>query len=198
MKLSVILVLCLFCCKYVIGQENEIQAFKQNKLKVFNSKGHPKNRGLIFTLKYPFNYSMEEHQNDNIIMQFVDNKYHQLIYNVGVVKADNVIPIESQKIILSKSNLQTSTKSISKDAVFFRYKNNITVNGQNASYIEYISSITPESKAIIRQYFIIFKNFLLTISFTVPIHNSLNQTKRKFQSFYPFFENITNTLSIGL
>ena len=192
--------LMIFSCinSAVNGQKNEIYEFKQNKIKVFNSIGLVKSKGLNFTLKYPFSYSAEEHSNPNIVMQFADNIRYNLIYNIGVVKAPNGISENSQKLVLSKSNLQSSTQVISNDAVFLNYKNNFRVNNNNASYIDYISTITNNSKAIIRQYFIIYKSYLITISFTIPVftNGTIEKTKLKFQSFIPFFEKVTNTFRV--
>ena len=198
MKLFFTLILTICYCYHADAQANEIQEFEQHKVKVFSSKGLVKSRGLIFSLKYPFSYSAEEHSNENILMQFADNLRYNLIYNVGVVKTPNVISKESQKIILSKSNLQTATQTVSKDAVFLDYKTNFKVNNNNASYIEYISTVAPGSKAIIRQYFIIHKNYLLTMSFSIPafMNGTVEKTKTKFQNFKPFFEKVTNTLNI--
>lgn len=198
MKQFLIIIISIFCFLQAKTQANEIHDFEQNKVKVFNSLGFVKNEGLIFTLKYPASYSAEEHSDENIVMQFADNIRYNLIYNVGVVKAPNEISEKSQKIILSKLNLQTSTQKISNDVVFLNYKTNFKVNNNNASYVEYISTVTNNSKAIIRQYFIIYKNYLVTISFSIPVflNGSIEKTKSKFQSFKPFFEKVTNTFKI--
>ena len=197
MKLFLMLIIGMCYSSQSNGQSNEIQELAQNKVNIFSSKGLTKSRGLIFSLKYPASYSQEEHSNQNVVMQFVDNMRYNMIMNVGVVQVPNIISKEREITILSKVNLQTSVQTVSNDAIFIGYKTNFTVNRKNASYLEYISLVSAAYKTIIRQYFIVYKNYFITMSFSIPVfpNSTLEKTKIKFQNFKPVFEKIVNTFS---
>lgn len=198
MKISLLFVISTFNFGHICGQSREINAIKNNDVKVFNSKNYLKSKGLNFFISYPSFYSAESHNNENIVMQFVDNKKFNLIYNVGVVRTQDLITSEQKNIILLKSNLESSVNVVSPKAIFLNYKTDFKVSENDAAYIEYISKISIESKAFIRQYFIVYDNYLITMSFTIPVstNETVEITKAKFNNFKPLFIKIAGTLKI--
>jgi hypothetical protein len=117
---------------------------------------------------------------------------------VGVVKSPTQITKDDEDIILSEENLKKSVIAIAKDQTFLSYKNGLTINGMSSAYLEYMTNVTPDTKSYIRQYFIVFKNYLLTISFTVPkqSNGTLGDAKTKFDNYKSFFSLAANTLTI--
>lgn len=194
MKLLALLTISLILFRFAEAQTEFLQ-FQRNNVKIFSGKGLAKSRGLNFSLKYPATYSAEQHSNENIVMQFVDNKSFNSIYNIGVIKGSSNILDNN---VLSRSNLESSVRQITNDAVILNYTNRLTINHNNAAYIDYISFVTPEQKAVIRQYFIVHKSYLVVMSFSVPVflNGTLERTKTKFQDLKPFFEKAVQSLKI--
>lgn len=181
-----------------IGQTSELNDFKQKKYKTFSSSGHPKNRGLTFSIKYPTTYTSQEVKNENVVKGF-SHKAYKLIYMVGVVKSETEFTKEDEELVLSEENLKKSVGIVtSNNQNFISYKNGLTINGMTAAYLEYLTNVTADTKSYIRQYFLIYQNYFLTISFTVPKQptGTLENAKATFNSYKPFFEIAAKTLSI--
>ncbi|MEO6134227.1 MAG: hypothetical protein ABIP35_03675 [Ginsengibacter sp.] len=198
LKLLTIGLLSLYTTTHSFGQATEINDFKQKKYKTFSSEGHEKNRGLIFTIKYPATYSTTEVKNENIVKGFT-HKAYKLIYMVGVIKSPTIFTHEEEELVLSEDNLKKSVGIVTNDNQnFLSYKNDLKVNGMKAAYLEYLTNVTESTKSYIRQYFVIYKNFVVTISFNVPNQSTgtLETTKATFNSYKPFFAVAANTFNI--
>lgn len=180
------------------GQTSEINDFKQKKYKTFSSSGHPKNKGLTFSIKYPTTYNTQEVKNENVVKGFAHTAY-KLIYMVGVVKSETEFTKEDEELVLSEENLKKSVGIVtSNNQNFLSYKSGLTINGMTAAYLEYLTNVTENTKSFIRQYFIIYKNYFLTISFTVPKQptGTLENARTTFNNYKPFFEIAANTLTV--
>jgi hypothetical protein len=198
LKLYTVAVFLLLIFTNSFGQTSEINDFKQKKYKTFSSNGHSKNRGLAFSIKYPTSYTPQEIKNENIVKGF-SHKTYKLIYMVGVVKSETAFTKDYEELVLSEENLKKSVGIVtSNNQNFLSYKNGLTINGMTAAYLEYLTNVTEDTKSYIRQYFIIYRNYFLTISFAVPKQptGTLENAKLTFNSYKPFFAIATNTLTI--
>jgi hypothetical protein len=192
------LALLLLLTNINLYAQTELKEFEQKKYLTFNSKDHPKNKGLTFEMKYPKSYSTTESKNENIVKGFVHHDY-SLIYMIGVVETTPNMTKSEEDSILSRSNLEQSVKIISNNNYsFVGYKNNITVNGHRSAYLEYSANVTTDTKSIIRQYFVLTNGYAVTISFSVPVfpNSTLTATKKKFDNYKAFFTKAANTLKI--
>jgi hypothetical protein len=196
-KIILLLSLCFSCISQLSGQTSEIKDFEQKNYKTFSSKGHPKNRGLLFSIKYPSNYTAQEIKNENIIKGFNHKDYH-LIYMIGVVEKPAEIQKDEENVILSEENLKQSVSVYTNnDQTFLDYKNGLLINGMSAAYLDFMTNIA-DTKCFVRQYFIVYKNYLLTANFTVPKQpdGSLEEARKRFDNYKVFFQLAINTLMI--
>ena len=180
------------------GQTSELNEFKQKKYKTFSSGGHPKNKGLIFSINYPTSYNLLEVKNENVVKGF-SQKAIRLIYMVGVVKSETNFTKDDEQLVLSQENLKQSVGIVTtNNQNFISYKNGLKINGMPAACLEYLTNVTADTKSFIRQYFIIYKNYFLTLLFNVPKQSTgtLDNAKATFNSYKPFFELAANTLTI--
>jgi hypothetical protein len=183
----------------LFGQTTELNDFKQKKYKTFLSSGHPKNRGLNFSIKYPKNYTTKEVKNENVVKGFIHPAY-KLVYMVGIVKSETDFTKEDEELLLSEENLKKSVKMVTgNNQNFISYKSGLKINGMITAYLEYLTNATEDTKSYIRQYFLIYQSYFLTISFAVPKQptSTLEQAKATFNSYKPFFEIAAQTLIVN-
>lgn len=182
----------------LFSQVKEIKDFTNNNIKTFSSSNHPKNRSLNFSIKYPNYYDAYEMKNEYIVKGFSGSD-HNLIYMIGVIKSPEPISNSRKQIVLSKENLKNSVIQISANAIFITYANGFKINEMSASFIDYISNVTSQTKSVIRQYFIVYSNYLLTLSFSVPQkeNETIKETEKRFNVYKSFFPLVTKTIIIN-
>jgi hypothetical protein len=198
MKLYFLVSLSLFCVSELLGQIVETRNFEQKKYKTFSSIGHPKSRGLLFSIKYPSTYILQEIKNENIVKGFVHENYY-LIYMIGVIKKQAQIEKDDEQTLLSEENFKQSVIAYtSNNQIFLSYKNGLEINGMSSAYLEYMANVAVDTKSYVRQYFMIYKNYFLTASFTVPKQpdGTLEEAKTRFDNYKSFFDLAINTLII--
>lgn len=176
------------------AQSSEIKEFQSNKTKVFIGNGLPKSKGLKFSLKYPASYKLENIGNDVIVKGFL-NEINGSMFFIGVVKKDEIISYEDKENILSKENMRYAISALDNNYQYLDYKKNILIDGKDASYLEYFAKISENTRSYFRQYFIISDDYLITISFGIPLlpKSTIEQTKTKFNNYKPLFDLVVGT-----
>lgn len=178
------------------GPSNSVE-FNLNNARNFSGKGLAKSKGVDFTIKYPVSFSLHEIANDNIVMSF-GNESKGVMYFVGVTATDAVITTELEESILSEDNFKSSIKNVDPNYKFVSYKGGLVINGMKSSYMEFVATVSRGTKSHIRQYFLVWDRYLLSVSFSVPeIQISEAQTKSKFNNYKPFFVRVVNTLKVN-
>jgi len=136
---------------------------------------------------------MVESANAGILAEFTNTTNYSLTYNIEVIETPTIISKKSQKNILSRKNLETSTKSIVEGADVFGYQDRLKVDNMNAAYIDYIISPTLENIVFIRQYYIIRANYLISITFYLTAKPG--ESFSKYQNYSHLYKLVTRSLS---
>jgi hypothetical protein len=182
-NISIAAIMILSYCNLSYSQPIlDIKTFANGNVKTFNSKGHPKAKGLEFSIKYPDNWKIQEANRPNIVQKFLTN-YDKLIieYSVLVKKLDYT-PTQKEK-----NEMYNNMEEMKPSGAKFLAKNNkLIIDGEKAGSIEYqyfrnadqnIGNYNVSVSSII--YIIFYKDYMIQISGAV-----INSTNHPDEALY--------------
>src|SRR5262245_49354173 len=102
---------CLLAVQYIFAQtpSSAVVEFTQGKTAKFSTKGHPKSKGAVFTIKYPQSWSAEEGERPNIVQKFASESgkgFEMALIVTSAIPPNIPLTKASIKDILSQESLK--------------------------------------------------------------------------------------------
>lgn len=166
-----------------------IRNFKQK----ISSKETPKAKGLNFDIEYPMSWSFQEGKRPNVLWltksqygNIVSTSTVHLVSKMAEIDESDLLAISSEEVannIFTLESLQSQTLSHSPSNIDYK---RITIDGCHAARIEYDGhnvGVVGTIDFFQRSYFILYKNYLLTINFQI-VQDKMLFEKNEYNFFF--------------
>lgn len=197
MRISSLILFC-FVSLIALGQiPSDIFEFKNGQTKKYTSDGSGKSQGLKFSIKYPQSYKAKEGDRPHVVQKF-QNPNNDCDIVVVVMKLPQAYSTSEKRELLSKQSMQDMLPETAK---LVSATDGLIVEGEPAGFVEsymqrkaVAGDRTVTIRAYSRMYCIVYKDFLIQITFGVgSVSLSESAIKQKFDSYKALFSYVINS-----
>ena len=183
-------------------EEKSVKEFSSGQRNKFSSNGEGKSQGLKIHIKYPKSWTSKEGDRPHVLRKFVQSDNYALAI-VVVQKAEKEFSQAEINELMTTEGLQSS---LPKGGLYISSNPNLKIDNLKAGSIEYSLITERVDKKLythVLQYVVIYKDYILTLQFSVADINGLNavaQSKatvdKRYKIIYPLFWEMFNNLVI--
>ena len=195
--LLVILAICITAISGMAQQieSNSLNQFIIGKTKSFSSYGLAKAQGLNLNIKYPASWKSVEGERPYIVQKFVPESGYVMAMLL-VNKLDGVPNQSEINDFYTQDGLKAMMPAESK---LIAYNSSIKIERQPAGKIDYTTVAQRMNRhfySCVRSYFIIYKDYLITLQFMVmnKIDEPNTSVDRRFKTIEPLFDMMANSI----
>ncbi len=188
---SLIPILMLACIGFA---QNPAKEFHDGQVQKFSTKGHPKSKGVVFSIKYPSSWAAKEGERPNIVQKFVSDNGKGFAMATISTKDFSIATKSDIKLILSREGLQL----LMPEGATLITVIPTTVDGEDAGILEYIrdqSQVGTDIRAHSRVIVFFQKKIMIQISFTVGgLKSQASDIAKLMDSHRILFQSMMNSI----
>ncbi|MFO7970459.1 MAG: hypothetical protein R6U40_01770 [Desulfobacterales bacterium] len=173
--------------------DGDIAAFRNNQVVLYNTKMHPKAKGIHLKLPYPRSWIAEEGRHPNVVKKFKTHDGNHMISTLILIKNS---PIK-KNFSSAQINSENFRKSIAEGLGTYFESGATQVDGENAIWIFYVQNFslpTANIRAYFLTYIVNFHGKMVLLMHGVGGAAEDLILKEKFYSYMPLFQTITSNV----
>jgi len=161
---------------------------------IYNSKGHPKSKGIDFSIKIPVLFEIVDGDRPNVLNNFktsIDENF--MNFNIGAVnfpELGNVTQKEVTELIKSaryKSMIDKNAQNVEAKPIFIE-----DLNGLKISYNLHVQRLDLSLDSYMIQYMLFLKGKMMTVTFGIQKNEDVDYLK-----FNAYVTSIMNTFILN-
>jgi len=199
MKRSLLIVSLLMLCVGVGASHgsalSDLQAFTSGQKVKYDSKGHPKAKGVHMTIEYPKSWQAQEGERPNIVQKFIGKTDNGL-------SVQCILLIKDTPFLMRFAGDAVFTPEFMRDLVKemgAEYVNGATtkIEQQSAGWMIYKQDMERagfKMTAYSLQYMVMYKRKWVQVQFMIGGLQGDEGTQSLFNSYVPLFQTMANTI----